>query len=238
MRTSAGISFRRVALAALLAGALALLGCSSGRYAERSYKPSLEEEPTARVGIASWYGPDFHGKLTASGEPYDMYELTCAHKTFPLGTRLRVTNLENGKSVLVTVTDRGPFVGEREIDLSYAAAKKLDIIGPGTARVKIEPFGRDLRYVRYDKSYSIEKGPFTVQVGSFSDRLNALRVVKSLSDRYESRNPYVFEADTEGGRLYRVRIGKFSRREDAQSLAEDLLGDGYSVMVCPFEERI
>lgn len=221
-----------------MAGALALLGCSSGKHAERRYAPSFEEEPTVRVGIASWYGPDFHGKLTASGEPYNMYELTAAHKTFPLGTRLRVTNLQNGKSVLVTVTDRGPYVGGREIDLSYAAARRLDIIGPGTARVKIEPFGRDLRYVKYNKSYSIEKGPFTVQIGSFSDRLNALRVVKGLSDRYESRDPYVFEADTEGGRLYRVRIGKFTTRQEAQSLANDLLGDGYSVMVCPYEEQI
>lgn len=222
----------------MFAGALALLGCSSARHAERDYRPSFVEEPSARVGIASWYGPGFHGKLTASGEPYNMHDFTCAHKTFPLGSRLRVTNLLNGKSVLVTVNDRGPFVDGREIDLSYAAADRLDIIGPGTAKVKIEPLGRDLRYVKYDKSYSIEKGPFTVQIGSFSDRFNALRLVKILSDRYESRSPYIFESDTGEGRLYRVRVGKFRSRQQAQSLAEDLLGDGYSVMVCPYEEQI
>lgn len=238
MRTSADTYFNRSALIVLVIGALVLLGCSSSKYSKRYYGPSYEEKPTTRIGIASWYGPGFHGKLTASGEPYNMYGFTCAHKTFPLGTRLRVTNIRNGKSVLVTVNDRGPYVRGREIDLSYAAADKLGIIGPGTAKVKIEPMGRDARYVKYNKSYSIDKGPFTVQIASFSDRFSAVQLMKGLKHRYRSRSPYIFETDVDGRRLYRVRIGKFRTREEAQSLAEALLDDGYPVMVCPYDEQI
>jgi len=89
-------------------------------------------------GIASWYGPNFHGRRTASGEIYNMYDYTAAHKTLPLGTYVRVINLENGKSVVVRINDRGPFVKNRIIDLSYAAAKKIDMIDKGTARVKLQ----------------------------------------------------------------------------------------------------
>jgi rare lipoprotein A len=89
-------------------------------------------------GIASWYGYPHHGRLTASGRRFDMYQLTAAHRTLPLGTRLRVTNLINGRSVTVTITDRGPFVKDRVIDLSYAAARKIGLIGPGTAPVRLE----------------------------------------------------------------------------------------------------
>ena len=89
-------------------------------------------------GVASWYGPGFHGRRTASGEIYNMYDYTAAHKTLPLGTYVRVINLENGKSVVVRINDRGPFVKNRIIDLSYAAAKKIDMIDKGTARVKLQ----------------------------------------------------------------------------------------------------
>jgi rare lipoprotein A len=203
-----------------------------------SPKDYKEERPTRRTGIASWYGPGFHGKLTASGEPYNMYDMTCAHKTFPLGTKLKVTSAANGKSVFVTVNDRGPYVDGREIDLSYAAAKELEIIGPGTGRVEIEPLGRDVRYVTYNKSYSIEKGPYTVQVASFSDRFNAVSLVKKLKLRYENRNPYIFEADEKGRRLYRVRVGKLKTRQEALGLADALLDDGYSGLVCTYEDQI
>jgi rare lipoprotein A len=89
-------------------------------------------------GIASWYGSDFHGRRTASGEIYNMYDYTAAHKTLPLGTYARVINLKNCKSVIVRINDRGPFVKGRIIDLSYAAAKKIDMIGPGTVPVRIQ----------------------------------------------------------------------------------------------------
>jgi hypothetical protein len=104
---------------------LDMLGCS---------KP-----PTHTLqGVASWYGYPHHGRLTASGRRFDMYELTAAHRTLPLGTRLRVTNLTNGRAVVVTVTDRGPFVKQRVLDLSYAAARAIGMIGPGTAPVQLE----------------------------------------------------------------------------------------------------
>jgi rare lipoprotein A len=250
MRISAGIFYSRFFLTALLVGALVMSSCVFGRHRAKHYKkPSKtvytspsddykDEAPSRRIGVASWYGPGFHGKLTASGEPYNMYEMTCAHKTFPMGTKLRVTSVQNGKSVVVTVNDRGPYVAGREIDLSYAAAKKLEIIGPGTAKVEIEPLGHDVRYVKYNKSYSIEKGPFTVQVASFSERVNAVQLLKNLKLRYSSRDPFIFEVDQKGRRLYRVRVGKFRTREDAQSLADTLMDDGYNVMVCTHEDQI
>jgi cell division septation protein DedD len=98
--------------------------------------------------------------------------------------------------------------------------------------------GHDVRYVKYNKSYSIEKGPFTVQVASFSERFNAVQLVENLKLRYNSRNPYIFEADQKGRRLYRVRLGKFKTREDAKGLADALIDDGYSVMVCTYEAQI
>src|SRR5512143_2917716 len=89
-------------------------------------------------GVASWYGPGFHGRRTANGEVYDQYELTAAHQTLPLGTRIMVTSLTNGRSVEVRVNDRGPFVGGRIVDLSYAAASVLGMVGPGTMPVRLE----------------------------------------------------------------------------------------------------
>lgn len=90
-----------------------------------------------RTGMASWYGKAFHGRTTASGRRFDMYEMTAAHTTLPTGTQVRVTNLENGRSVIVTITDRGPFTKQRIIDLSYAAAKHLGFVGQGTAKVRV-----------------------------------------------------------------------------------------------------
>jgi len=104
---------------------LGILGCSKG--------------PTHTLqGVASWYGYPHHGRMTASGRRFNMYELTAAHRTLPIGTRVRVTNLLNGRAVTVTVTDRGPFVNNRMLDLSYAAARDIDMIGPGTAPVQLE----------------------------------------------------------------------------------------------------
>jgi rare lipoprotein A len=104
---------------------LGLLGCSKA--------------PTHTLqGVASWYGYPHHGRIMASGHRFNMYELTAAHRTLPIGTRIRVTNLLNGRSVTITITDRGPFVNNRVLDLSYAAAREIDMIGPGTAPVQLE----------------------------------------------------------------------------------------------------
>jgi len=104
---------------------LGLLGCSKA--------------PTHTLqGVASWYGYPHHGRIMASGDRFNMYELTAAHRTLPIGTRIRVTNLLNSRSVTITITDRGPFVNNRVLDLSYAAAREIDMIGPGTAPVQLE----------------------------------------------------------------------------------------------------
>src|SRR5262250_1784453 len=104
-------------------------------------KPVEPAPGATQQGIASWYGPGFHGRRTASGEVYNQFDLTAAHQTLPHGTRVRVVNLTNDRSVLVRINDRGPFVDDRIIDLSYAAARQIDMIGPGTAPVRLEIVG-------------------------------------------------------------------------------------------------
>src|SRR4030066_707835 len=118
-------------------------------------KIEKRESKEVQFGVASWYGGEFHGRPTSSGEVYDMYQLTCAHNTLPLGTMVMVTNLENGKSVELKVNDRGPFVKGRIIDVSYAAAKMLDMCEKGTALVKVEVLGPVIEEIQR----------FTLQVG-------------------------------------------------------------------------
>jgi rare lipoprotein A len=141
------VSGARVLGAALLAGVLAA-GCAhKPPAAEREPAPEVAPRPPGRdeaappgtqVGVASFYAHRFHGRKTASGTRYDMHAMTCAHPTLPFGTRLRVTELVSGRSVVVTVNDRGPFTGGRIVDVSYAAAKKLGMVERGVARVKVE----------------------------------------------------------------------------------------------------
>jgi len=192
--------------------------------------------------VASWYGPGFHGKKTASGELYNMDAMTCAHKSLPFGTKLRLRNVENGKTAVVTVNDRGPFVRGRDIDLSRAAAGKLGIIGPGTGRVKVEKVGRDMRYIKYveggkmTRDYRPYDGPYTVQVGAFTDRIKAIRVQDGLRVRH--RKAYIVRTEINGKELYRVRVGKFGDEEGARLYAERLSEEGYSTSVVPFEGRL
>src|SRR2546428_2660399 len=115
-----------------------LAGCAPMRTNPPAPPPVIDG---IQLGVASWYGPGFHGNRTANGEIYDQYELTAAHRTLPLGTRVMVTNLSNGRAVEVRINDRGPFVGGRAIDLSYAAARTIGMIGPGTVRVRVEVLG-------------------------------------------------------------------------------------------------
>lgn len=103
--------------------------------------PHAHAAETTLSGVASWYGPGFHGRTTANGERYDMHGMTAAHKSLAFGTRVRVTNETNGKSVVVRINDRGPYVGTRIIDLSKSAAQAIDMIGPGTAAVTVEVVG-------------------------------------------------------------------------------------------------
>jgi rare lipoprotein A len=180
--------------------------------------------------VASWYGPEFHGRPTASGETFDMHAMTCAHKEYPFGTRLRVTNTANGKSVECIVNDRGPFVKGRDIDLSLAAAQKIDLIGSGTAPVVVEVQGRDASYIRTVKVQSnVKKGPFAIQVGSFSDSINAVRLKSAL--RLDYANVYIQETFVDGTTFYRVRIGNFDQLNAAMDTAGKLGQEGYPALV-------
>lgn len=187
-----------------------------------------------KVAVASWYGYDFHGRPTASGERFDMYRFTCAHREFPFGTILRVINTSNGRSVKCIVNDRGPFVSGRDIDLSYAAAKEIGLIGPGTIPVMIEYMGRDRSYIK-EVRYLTSEGPFTIQVGSFKEVENALRLKRSLELRY--RDVYIIETIIDNITYYRVRVGKFTLRDDAFGLAKAMALEGYSPIILRYEGR-
>lgn len=131
---------RRAGTAAAFAVVLAASGC--GREGPATSPEGGAPRPwRTETGVASWYGPNFHGRMTASGERYNMFEYTAAHRTLPFGTKLRVKNLENGKVVSVRVNDRGPFMKRRILDVSYAAARDLGMTRHGTARVRIEVVG-------------------------------------------------------------------------------------------------
>lgn len=194
--------------------------------------PPAEYMPDHRRGYvtASWYGEKFHGRPTSSGERYDMYGYTAAHKTLKFGTRLRVTNPDNNRSVVVTVNDRGPFIPGRDLDLSYGAARKIGLTDKGVGRVKIEKLGRDMRYVKRAPFIPNEtSGYVTIQVGSFTEDSNAGRLKKGLEMAYT--NVYITTVHLDGQKFYRVRIGKFTDIENAHSVAERLADEGYSIMI-------
>jgi rare lipoprotein A len=193
------------------------------RYEERSGVGMVQ------YGVASWYGEKFHGNPTASGEIYDMYQLTAAHKTLSLGTYVMVTNTENNRSVEVKINDRGPFVKGRIIDLSYAAARSIDMVEKGTARVKVVVLKRRSLIVKSERE-GFGRG-FTIQVGAFSDKGNAVKMTKALGK--EIRDVYISVFETRETRYYRVRVGHFNTRERAYRLAAKLADMGYSVMIAP-----
>lgn len=168
-------------------------------------------------GVASWYGPGFHKVRTSTGELYDMYGMTAAHKTLPLPAYVRVTNLQNGRNVVVRVNDRGPFVGNRIIDLSYTAAAKLDMLRNGTAIVEVRSVDSSLPVpiataAAVPDAPTVNAGAPTisptlfVQAGAFSDPANAERLAEKLrSGRYGK--VFVRDDQISGRRMYRVRIG-------------------------------
>ncbi len=190
--------------------------------------------------VASWYGKAFHGKKTASGEIFNMYAYTAAHKTLPLGTILKVTNPETGKSVVVKVNDRGPYVRGRDLDLSYAAAKKIGLTKKGVGKVYVEILNRSpnsIKKVRYSKRFkrAPKKGPFTVQVGAFTEKSQAYKLKYLLSERYDTI-VFVQRTEKNGKIYYRVRVGRFFSLRKATSVAEKLAQEGYPVMILSLEE--
>jgi rare lipoprotein A len=166
-----------------------------------------------------------------------MYSMTCAHKEYAFGTKLRVTNVANDKAAVCTVNDRGPFVEGRDIDLSYAVAKEIGIIGPGTGRVFLEVEGRDASYVRKAKVQSSgQTGPFAIQIGSFAESINAVRLKVALRLKYG--NVYIQKTELKGATYYRVRIGNFSSMNGAVSTAERLADEGYPAIVLKADVKI
>jgi rare lipoprotein A len=162
-------------------------------------------------GKASWYGAPFHGRQASNGETYDMYKFTAAHRTLPFNTMVRVTNTTNGKSTTVRITDRGPFVDNRIIDLSYAAAKQIESIGPGVVTVQLEILS----------AIDPNEGTFTIQVGAFKDRANAERLQRRLSAAYPSVEVQSFHSP-KGEAFYRVHVGKISGEDAAKKMSEEL----------------
>jgi rare lipoprotein A len=186
-------------------------------------------------GVASWYGKKFHGRLTSNREPYDMYAMTAAHKTLPLPTYVKVRNLRNNKSIVVRVNDRGPFVHNRIIDLSYAAALKLDMVRDGTSLVEVTaitfddpPGDRPVRVVEPAEPPAPKPAPDTqpatqqendifVQVGAFGDRANAERR-RSVLMAGGIGGAFIFADEAATPPIYRVRIGPISGVDDYDAL--------------------
>lgn len=187
-------------------------------------------------GVASWYGTKFHGELTSSREVYDMHAMTAAHKTLPLPTYVRVRNLSNSRSVVVRVNDRGPFVDNRVIDLSYSAAIKLDMVRDGTALVEVTAFNFDepegdhptrqtTSPAQAEAAIANEVSRVFIQVGAFGSRDNASRRYSALKEAGIG-GVVVHEDQSSGTTLYRVRIGPISGVAQYDSVAQQLAGLG------------
>jgi peptidoglycan lytic transglycosylase len=160
-----------------------------------------------QLGLASWYGAPYHNRRGSNGEVYDMNAMTAAHRTLPLNSIVRVTNVKTGRSAVVRITDRGPFIGERIVDLSLAAAKAVDVWGPGTAWVKLDLLGTP---VPLDSG-----GKWAVQIGAFDTREAALQMKQSLIERYHPTNVLEFAGPT--GEWVRIRV-----QNDDRELAEQI----------------
>jgi len=195
----------------------------------KTYFPLPSAEGYEEECIASWYGPGFHGKETSSGEIYNMYEYTAAHKLLPMGTYVLVKNLENGRELVVRINDRGPFVGERCLDLSYAAARELGMVGKGLSRVKIVALSEGEYQgtkIVYKNIPNFRFNKFYLQVGAFKVYSNALRYKLELENQFEQVEiePYY---DNEKGLFYRVQIYLADDLNKARILAENLKNKGF-----------
>ncbi|HHJ38829.1 MAG: hypothetical protein AXA67_00375 [Methylothermaceae bacteria B42] len=175
----------------------------------RRYRVMKDSQGYTARGLASWYGRKFHGKPTASGEPYDMFALTAAHKTLPIPCFAQVTNLHNGRSVVVKINDRGPFHQDRLIDLSYAAAVKLGIDKTGTAPVEIRVI---------DTVESLAQ-PMFLQLGAFSSKSNAEKLKQRLRS-YELPPLKILQSHNQGKTLYLLRVGPLNSKAQIDSATQ------------------
>jgi len=189
----------------------------------KTYAPTMVSVGDTFSGVASWYGKDFHGKKTSNGEIYNMNDMTAAHKTFPMNTMLKVTNLKNSKSVVVRVNDRGPFVGTRIIDLSYLAATRLDLVANGTGPVGLEVIGfAGVVSPTNAPKQSVEVSDYCVQIGAFRSKEGAYKFAKSNTNLNNRYNAIVKESILENQPIYRVWLKGFG--SDAE--ASDFIAKG------------
>jgi len=235
----------RRSLLSVIVIALALTACSIIRKKESGvlpgpycvhnhcYFPLPKAKGYVEEGYASWYGPKFHGSRTASGERFNMYEMTAAHRTLPFGTYVKVTRLDTGQWVIVRINDRGPFVRGRIIDLSKKAAEKLGIVRDGLARVRVEVVqpatigsyaGNEHRWL-LKAVPSFEKGSFEIQIASFRQRENAVRLRKRLQGRYDYTAIIPFKYN--GEIFYQVRVGVFDTLSRAEEELQRIRKQGF-----------
>jgi rare lipoprotein A len=204
----------------------------------KRYVPDTSGQPYRKRGIASWYGRKFHGNPTSNGERYDMFAMTAAHTTLPIPSYVRVTRVSNGKSVIVRVNDRGPFLHNRVIDLSYAAAHRLGMVESGSAEVVVERImPEQIRAGTWRSggaavasnpvpspasftSTADSDGPMFVQIGAFRDQANAQSLATQAAGRIPVNAPV--EVDTGPDQVYRVRVGPFNSREAAARAASPI----------------
>lgn len=188
----------------------------------KTYNPSFVSIGEEMNGIASWYGPDFHGKLTSNGETYDMNANTAAHKTLPMNTIVRVTNLNNNRSTVVRINDRGPFVDGRIIDLSYAAGKEVGIETTGTAPVKLVVLGFDGKVsAKADKHETRQISNIAVQIGAFRSKSGADAFAAKHASVDGGYKAVVKKYDLQGMPIYRVMLGGFKSEAEARDFIKE-----------------
>jgi rare lipoprotein A len=215
----------RKALLIAMAGTIVLTACHHRKKAAQTPLPPPPLTPATpaptpeagEIGLASWYGHPYHGRASASGEIYDMEQMTAAHRTLPFGTMVRVHDLDNEKSVDVRINDRGPFVDGRIVDLSHAAAQAIQMIGPGTARVRLEILSAPAPVAQIH---------FGVQVGAFRNRENAERLRRVMEAKY-GRARLVERADTPG--VWHVVVGMEPTENGASALSDRIRSENSSV---------
>jgi rare lipoprotein A len=181
-----------------------------------------------QAGVASWYGKNFHGKTTSSGEAFNMYSMTAAHNTIPNGQYVRVVNKKNGRKAVVRINDRGPLISGRIIDLSYSAARDLGMLESGLSPVTIETLGYRDKIVR-GKAINQgrarnDRGLFGIQVGAYSNRENAEILAKTIRKRFDP--VIIHEAEVNGEAIFRVRVGKYTSMQSAKQQLRRICSNG------------
>lgn len=189
------------------------------------YYPTVVEVGETFDGIASWYGPKFHGKKTSNGETYNMHKRTAAHKTLPMNTMVKVVNKRNGRATIVRINDRGPFVSGRIIDLSNVAAKEIDMVGAGTAPVTLEVLGFRGTIAKLTDTESSKRsmriGAFAVQVGAFKNIEGAKIYQKRYANIDSAYQTVIKPSLLDGEKIYRVWVSGFRSEEEARDFLND-----------------